>query len=623
MFKSQIPFCPSPLHHLVFCLLLGVLLSGCAAPVGVNLVSPQDSYNLRTENALGAGKMSTRTKTVLQRYNLLDLQAENPLQVIGDLHEITKRDARRDILFALAELSYLQGGETQTGSTEDERRRAAQDMFLQSAVYAYFYLLDDGREEPPTAYDRRFRVACDLFNRSLWQAFPTSSNGSLIFAAGTRELPGGALSVQINTDTLTWDYDNFVSFFPADSFAVRGFTVRNRTAGMGLPLVGMLKTSTAAPSGGALPLTAFLRISGSFSDYQQGGAQASLELFSALDTAETRLNQQVIPLETDITAPLAYRLNDARLWTIGERRFLIGAEIPQRMLLIQPYEAGRIPVVFVHGTASSPVWWAEMVNSLRANPTIRNRFQFWFYQYNSSNVVMLSAAELREAIAAMIDQLDPQRQDPALQNMVVVGHSQGGLLTKTTAINPGDMLWQAISDEKFDEMMIDAELKDFLRRLLFFEPLPSVKRVVFISTPHRGSFLTKGWVRSLVRKVIRAPLTLLESGELFAAEGSRFKLPAFIHGKIPTSIDGMSKENPLLHTLASLPLAPGVTGHSIIAVKPGMDIATGNDGVVEYASAHIDGVASELVVRSSHSSQGHPFTIEEMRRILLQHVGIE
>jgi hypothetical protein len=66
-----------------------------------------------------------------------------------------------------------------------------------------------------------------------------------------------------------------------------------------------------------------------------------------------------------------------------------------------------------------------------------------------------------------------------------------------------------------------------------------------------------------------------------------------------------------------------VASHSIISVKPGMDIATGNDGVVEYASAHIDGVTSELIVRSGHSSQDHPFTIEEMRRILLQHIGIE
>jgi hypothetical protein len=83
----------------------------------------------------------------------------------------------------------------------------------------------------------------------------------------------------------------------------------------------------------------------------------------------------------------------------------------------------------------------------------------------------------------------------------------------------------------------------------------------------------------------------------------------------------MSEKNPLLKELAILPLAPGVAGHSIIAVKPGMDIATGNDGVVEYKSAHIEGMESEFIVRAAHSSQDHPSTIEEVRRILLEHIG--
>ena len=169
---------------------------------------------------------------------------------------------------------------------------------------------------------------------------------------------------------------------------------------MGMPLVGLTRKSPQSPSGGALPITAFLRVAGSFSEYQQGKSQAFLEFYSALDNLEVQVNNREVPLQTDITAPLAYRLNDATLWRLGEKRFITGGEIPMRVLLIQPYQPGRIPVVFVHGTASSPAWWAEMLNSLRADPQIRKNFQFWFYQYNSSNMVMLSAAELREALVA-------------------------------------------------------------------------------------------------------------------------------------------------------------------------------------------------------------------------------
>ena len=42
--------------------------------------------------------------------------------------------------------------------------------------------------------------------------------------------------------------------------------------------------------------------------------------------------------------------------------------------------------------------------------------------------------------------------------------------------------------------------------------------------------------------------------------------------------------------------------------------------MVPYNSAHIDGVASELIVHSGHSAQESPLAIEEMRRILVENL---
>ncbi len=608
--------------YLTAILMVGLSLAGCAAPYGVTKVSPQDSYNLSVENVLGADKLSDSTKVVLQRYNLFEILAEEPLKAIQNLHDITRTDERRDILFALSELSYLQGGIELAHHGPKQNEEQARNLFLQSAVYAYYYLLDEARKSPPTPYDKDDRVACDLYNRSLWQAFSVNPDGSLVLLEGSRQLTGGSLSLEIKAEALSWDYDSFTGFLPSDSYDLRGFTVRNRTAGLGLPLIGLLRESPKSPNGGALPITALLRLPGSFRDYLDGDLRAELNLYSVLDTEEIKLNDRTVPLEADFTTPIAYRLNNSSLWTIGERRFLTGAEVPLRLLLIQPYEPGRIPVVFVHGTASSPVWWAEMVNSLRADPEIRKEFQFWFYQYNSSNLITVSAAELREAITERVKQLDPLDKDPALHKMVVIGHSQGGLLTKMTAVNSGSALWDSISNETIDEMQLDPETERFVRRLLFFQALPFVKRAVYISTPHRGSYLSKGWVRSLVRNIISIPSNIF-SKDSWNMLSVRFQLPESVKGDIPTSIDGMSEENPLLKGLEALPLAPGVTGHSIIPVKPGMEIADGNDGVVTYRSAHIEGVESEFIVRAGHSCQDHPLVIEEVRRILLKHIGIE
>jgi hypothetical protein len=91
--------------------------------------------------------------------------------------------------------------------------------------------------------------------------------------------------------------------------------------------------------------------------------------------------------------------------------------------------------------------------------------------------------------------------------------------------------------------------------------------------------------------------------------------------RIPSSVDNMNPSNPFIQTLASIPIREGVAVHSIIPVLGEGPPEEGADGVVKYKSAHIEGVVSEKVIRSGHSTQSHPDTIEEVRRILLEHLG--
>ena len=81
----------------------------------------------------------------------------------------------------------------------------------------------------------------------------------------------------------------------------------------------------------------------------------------------------------------------------------------------------------------------------------------------------------------------------------------------------------------------------------------------------------------------------------------------------------MTPGNPFIQNLASVPIADGVIAHSIIAVEGDGPIEEGEDGVVKYASAHIEGVESEKVVHSGHSVQGNPEAIQEIKRILIEH----
>src|SRR5258708_34239765 len=111
-------------------------------------------------------------------------------------------------------------------------------------------------------------------------------------------------------------------------------------------------------------------------------------------------------------------------------------------------------VVFGQGSASGAGGWGEMVNDLLDDPRIRGRFQFWFFTYDTGNPVLYWAALLREALRDAVRKLDPAGADPALSEMVVIGHSQGGPLTKAMAVDTGDRSWKAVANKRLDKIDI-------------------------------------------------------------------------------------------------------------------------------------------------------------------------
>ena len=165
-----------------------------------------------------------------------------------------------------------------------------------------------------------------------------------------------------------------------------------------------------------------------------------------------------------------------------------------------------------------------------------------------------------------VQELDPQGTNTLLRQMVVIGHSQGGLLTKSTAVDAGDRIWRVFSTNRLEDLKIPEADREKLRRALFLEPLPFVKRVVFIATPHRGSYLSSGFARRLAARLVSLPGNLVSrSKDVFqVAAGS--DIGKFLRGRMPTSLDGMSPKNPGLLAMAEIPVVPGVKAHSIIPV---------------------------------------------------------
>jgi pimeloyl-ACP methyl ester carboxylesterase len=338
---------------------------------------------------------------------------------------------------------------------------------------------------------------------------------------------------------------------------------------------------------------------------------------------------QELPLESDPTAALAYQLEGNPLYAAELFGLLRGGlfrgQLPRDraqdgLFLMHPYRPGKIPLVLVHGTASSPLRWAELINELQGDPEIDARYQIWLFTYDSGNPIPYSAGRLRQALTDTLKELDPKSQDPALRRMVVLGHSQGGLLTKLTAIDSGDRIWKLVSDKPFETMQLTPESRDLLRQSLFFKPLPFVERVIFLATPQHGALMASGRIGAIGAWLVSLPVGVLTRFAQAATLSGDEKLMTKLR-RPPTAIDNMNPENPGLQVLASIPVTPRIPAHSIIAVEGNGPKEEGDDGVVAYRSAHIPEAVSEKVVRSGHSCQGQPETIEEVRRILNLHAA--
>src|SRR5262249_37759110 len=138
----------------------------------------------------------------------------------------------------------------------------------------------------------------------------------------------------------------------------------------------------------------------------------------------------------------------------------------------------------------------------------------------TGNPLLYSAGVLRESLEHAVKELDPGGSDPALHRMIMVGHSQGGLLTRLMVVDSGTRFWDNLSSVPFDDLKVAADTKELVRRSLFYTPLPFIDRVVFMATPHRGSdvagFLIR-WLKGLVYRAVTLPGNLLTmTGEVLA-----------------------------------------------------------------------------------------------------------
>ena len=440
-------------------------------------------------------------------------------------------------------------------------------------------------------------------------------------------------------DSNPWFYEAiFVSDEVDPTFRLReSVTVE----GMGIPLAGL------APRGGSRPHANVLKDNGNVHTLT-----AILDFDRMVDgkptlrTIPRLMNEHIFIGKNKVRQPLAanFSVPIALFWKLSDAdgTELLGAFRPKKAIntmglyFSEPYDPRKIPVVFTHGLMSGPATFANLTNRLLVDPVIRENYQFWFFGYPSGLAWTIPANRQRQALKELMQEYNPRGTSREMNNIVMVGHSMGGLITRfNNSTKPWTLMKGVfeLSPETFEGMTLenwkkgmaplhyDEQTLERLQNNFIFSPPQGVTRIVYMATPHRGSTFADNWIGRLGQRLIDLPSDMLEEVTRIAtlSRGMFLLNPLQLKDEL-TSIRQLSPNSSLVKYMSELRGSPNVPVHSIIGDRGRNDTPNSSDGVVKYHSSHLDWSASEKIVPSGHSVQDDPASAVELRRILREHL---
>ena len=623
----------------VWLVIAPLLLGGCSIlrefgpVVEVHTLDAGEAIELKRGDILTRGKLSDATTQTI-RVAALDAQAcAKPISAdcVEALAAVTGVAADRR-LAALSELWLAQAQAMKPGSEQ-------QAAWLETIRYAYAYLFFGDHTPGERAFEDRQTQVRDWYNYAVEHAatglFEVRQQMPTQLSAQTRwNIAGWELRLDMRSARLPGSTAVPAELLPASSLSFRGLRSLYRRDGFGAELVAVMPDEplTSAPTRDGRPaakrnqqplpwsempapsMTVLLHPDGDDLDSVLHTRTVRLTVHDPYVESAIMLRGQRVPLAANFTAGYGLWLARAK-FNKQSLRSLLGREggiDRPHVYLMQPYDPNRRIIVMLHGLASSPEAWVELANEILGDEALRQHYQIWQVYYPTNMPIALNHAMIRRALGDTLAHFDPSGQASASSDLVLVGHSMGGVIARLMVSSTDQSLVQLAADRS---RLTPQQIKR-IDPMLRFEPFPHVSRAIFIAAPHRGTSVAGGRLGRWMAGFIRFPVTVLEELAHTLAPNAAASSHESL-GHIPNSVDNLDENDPFVRAAADFPISAQVNYHSIVAQANAEEaLVDSDDGLVPYRSSHLPGAQSEKVIISGHSVQQSAVAILEIQRIL-------
>ena len=508
----------------------------------------------------------------------------------------------------------------------------AVDAYYEALVRSWIYLSHYRRF---VQLDKENYRAWDIYHSSLAKIISSGqASGRLNLQKGLLvQTPSGMEWVPIHFNEFAWSNDSFNELIPVGCYHDKNILHQYRGCGLGIPLVAIRKNNCHFPPTNAyfFKQTPFAATAILFPNLQPWKSfaemshsppsnQTGLILYNPLKVASVKYGDASYRLAADITAPLG-ALGQQTDWNPIKEFVRPETDLSLAGLrMLEPYQPGKLPLLFVHGLFSDPQTYLEMANQIRSRPDLNAQYQIWVFRYPTGGNFFLSAARLRKQLKSLIAECSAQGHDAALQKTVIIGHSLGGLVAKLQVTDSGTILWNRVARVPLEQIIAGPEERHRLAEQFFFTPSPYIKTAIFIATPNEGSPWAKRPVGKVASKMVKYSPDQTTTHRALIEHNPDIFFPT-MQRRSPTSIDLMNPDNELLQAIQKLPLAPWVQSYAIAGTGGSVCSRMGpSDGVVTIHSATTPPSCRTFYVDAVHTDiLRYDKTINIVSQILRSH----